>query len=50
MPVSDSGPSDYLFGLFRSSVGAEGFFEEDGEIYSESGLMVAQSRQLALLR
>jgi acyl-CoA thioesterase len=50
MPVSDSSPNDYLFAVFRSRVGAEGFFEEDGEIYSESGLMVAQSRQLALLR
>jgi len=50
LPLPGAGPADYLLAVFRSRLGAEGFFEEDGEIYSEGGLLVAQSRQLALLR
>ena len=50
LPEAEADPSDFLFGLFRSRVGAEGFFEEDGEIYTKRGILVAQSRQLALLR
>lgn len=50
IPIEDSSPMDFLFALFRSRVGAEGFFEEDGEIYTKSGILVAQSRQLGLLR
>jgi acyl-CoA thioesterase len=43
-------PYDWLLGRFRTSHLAEGFFEEDGEIWSRDGTLVAQSRQLALLR
>jgi acyl-CoA thioesterase len=40
---------EYVFVAFRSSTSAGGFFEEDGELWSRDGVLLAQSRQLALL-
>jgi acyl-CoA thioesterase len=35
-------------GVFRTRLSAEGFMEEDGEVWSADGVLLAQSRQLAL--
>ena len=46
-PLPAQGP--LLLGRFRTGYVREGFFEEDGELWSPDGILVAQSRQLGLL-
>ena len=43
------GPEEHVLARFVSRTAAEGFFEEDGEIWAPDGTLLAQSRQLALL-
>jgi acyl-CoA thioesterase len=47
-PRPGTGADDFYLGRFSSKLSRDGFFEEDGEIWSADGTLVAQSRQLAL--
>lgn len=49
LPRPDAGREDFQLARFSSSVAAEGFWEEDGELWSRDGTLLAQSRQLALV-
>jgi acyl-CoA thioesterase len=42
-------PRDFVFVAFRSRMARDGFVEEDGEIWTRDGLLLAQSRQLAVM-
>jgi acyl-CoA thioesterase len=48
VPLENAGAEDFYLGRFSSKLGREGFFEEDGELWSKDGVLLAQSRQLAL--
>lgn len=39
----------FLLAVFRTNAAADGFMEEDGEIWSPDGTLLAQSRQLAVI-
>jgi acyl-CoA thioesterase len=40
---------DWVLVVFRSTVASDGFIEEDGELWSRDGRLLAQSRQLAVI-
>ncbi len=40
---------DWVLVVFRSTVASDGFIEEDGELWSRDGTLLAQSRQLAVV-
>jgi acyl-CoA thioesterase len=43
-------PADaFVLATFRTTVAADGFLEEDGEIWAPDGTLLAQSRQLATI-
>ena len=42
-------PDTLLLGRFQNRLVREGFFDEDGELWTPDGTLVAQSRQFALL-
>ena len=43
-------PGEWLLAEYRSAVSAGGAWEEDGELWTQDGTLVAQSRQLAMMR
>ncbi|MDX6699057.1 MAG: hypothetical protein QOE65_2454 [Solirubrobacteraceae bacterium] len=42
-------PASLLLARFRSRLTRDGFFDEDGELWTPDGTLIAQSRQLGLL-
>jgi acyl-CoA thioesterase len=50
LPVLEARPDGWLLAVFQSRMARGGFVEEDGEIWTRDGVLIAQSRQLALLR
>jgi acyl-CoA thioesterase len=49
LPVPGARADDLYLAIFRAGVAADGFIVEDGDIWSERGELVAQSRQLAVM-
>ena len=49
LPLAGATPDAFYLGVYSSQLAAEGFFEEDSEIWSRDGMLLAQSRQLVLL-
>jgi acyl-CoA thioesterase len=50
LPVAGMAREDYALGRFWSRLSVAGVWEEDGELWSPGGELIAQSRQLALVR
>ena len=50
LPVAGMAPSDHVLGRFSTRLSVAGVWEEDGELWSPAGELIAQSRQLALVR
>ena len=48
LPLSGMRADDFLLGRFESRTAAEGFVETDGEVWSSGGVLLAESRQLAV--
>ncbi len=49
LPVASARPEDHVLVVFRTREVREGFLEEDGEIWSRDGILLAQCRQLAVM-
>jgi len=43
------GPEDFCLAVFHSRLAHRGYIEEDGEIWTRDGRLLAQSRQLAVI-
>jgi hypothetical protein len=50
LPPAGMAPEDFVLGRFSSRLAVAGVWEEDGELWSPSGELLVQSRQLALIR
>ena len=48
LPLPNAREDDFTLAAFRTRVVREGFLEEDGELWSRDGILIAQSRQLGL--
>jgi acyl-CoA thioesterase len=49
LPLPGSRPDDFYLARFESTVARHGYMEETGEVWSKDGILLIQSRQLALL-
>ena len=49
LPLANAKPDDFYLAVFRSRFAEQGFVEEDGEVWSRDGILLAQSRQLAVI-
>ena len=49
-PGVPAGEHPWVLGVFTTRLGAGGTWEEDGELWSEDRVLLAQSRQLAIVR
>lgn len=49
LPLADDPPGQWHLGIFRTQHARQGFIEEDGYLWTPSGVLLAHSRQLALL-
>lgn len=49
LPPPGMGAGELVLAAFRSREAREGFVEEEGELWSREGLLLAQSRQLAVI-
>jgi len=49
LPTPHVGPADHVLMIFRTREVRDGFLEEDGEIWSRDGVLLAQCRQLAVM-
>lgn len=49
LPLPTARESDYCLAVFETGVAADGFVEEDGEIWSREGVLLAQSRALGII-
>jgi len=49
LPHAAVPPDGFLLAVFRTNAAADGFLEEDGEVWAPDGTLLAQSRQLAAI-
>jgi len=48
LPLAGAAPDDFTLAVFRSKRLHDGFLDEEGEIWSRDGRLLAQSRQLGI--